>query len=286
MELARRRVKASADGHPLHLYPLGDVHLGAAACDIELFRRTVSMIARDPHARWLAMGDMGDLVMPSDPRWSMDNHDWKRLGFVRGRPSVSDLASEHRDLITRELDPIAEKCEGVILGNHEYMFSRHYFIDIARYLADRFKVPMLGYTALLRYEIEIKRGAKAHHETWPITILAEHGAAGGGTDGNAVNSLQKRGLEFHADVYLRGHVHKLGITQRTEHCWGPKGMVPRDRIFMLTGTYLKGYSEGEVTYGERKGYAPNELGGGVVILDPRTRRLHAVTVDAMGAMAA
>jgi len=286
LELARRRVKAPADGHPLHLYPLGDIHLGAAACDIEDFRRTVSRIKADPNGLWLGLGDYGDLIMPSDPRWAMSGHDWKRLGFNNGKPGISNLGVEHRDLILRELQPIADKCIGLLYGNHEHAFSRYYFIDVARYLADQFKVPMLGYTALIRLEVEIPRGPKAHHETWPITIFAEHGATGGGTDGNAINSLQKRGLEFGADVYLKGHVHKLGITQRTELGWGPKELVTRDRIFMLTGTYLKGYSEFEVTYGERKGYSPSEIGGGVVILDPKTRRIHAVSVGAMGAIAA
>jgi hypothetical protein len=285
LELARRRVKAPADGHPLHLFPLGDVHLGAAACDIERFRRTVQAIKNDPHALWLSPGDLGDLIMPSDPRWSMSGHDWKRLGFVNGRPSVSNLGIEHRDMIARELDPIADKCIGILTGNHEQAFSRYYFIDVARFLADRFKVPMLGYTALVRLEIEIGRGAKSHHEVWPVTIFVEHGATGGGTDGNALNSLQKRAVEFDAQVYLKGHVHRYGVSQRTELCWGPKELATRDRIFMLTGTYLKGYSEFEVTYGERKGYSPSEIGGGVVILDHRTRRIHAVSVDALAAVA-
>jgi hypothetical protein len=285
LELAKRRVKAPADGHPLHLYPLGDIHLGAAACDIEDFRRTVKRIKDDPAALWLGMGDYGDLIMPSDPRWAFSGHDWRRLGFLNGKPGISNLGIEHRDLIERELAPIADKCLGLLYGNHEHAFSRYYFIDVARYLAERFSVPMLGYTALVRLEVELSRGPKAHHETWPVTIFAEHGATGGGTDGNAINSLQKRALEFGADVYLKGHVHKYGITQRTELCWGPKEMATRDRIFMLTGTYLKGYSEFEVTYGERKGFSPSELGGGVVILDAKNRRIHAVSVGAMGAIA-
>jgi hypothetical protein len=286
LELARRRVKAPADGTPLRLYPLGDIHLGAAACDIEDFRRTVARIKADPHALWLAMGDMADLILPSDPRWSMSGHDWKRLGFANGKPTVSNLAAEYRDLITRELDPIADKAIGVLMGNHEQSFSRFYFLDIARYLAERWKVPMLGYTALIRLEIEIGRGPKAHHETWAVDIFAEHGATGGGSEGNKVNSLQKRGMEFDAQIYLKGHVHAYGISHRTELGWGPKRMATRDRIFMLTGTYLRGYHEGDTTYGERKAYPPNELGGGVVILDPKTRRIHAVSIGAMGAMAA
>lgn len=286
MELARHRVKAPDSNRPIHLYPLGDIHLGAAACDIDDFRRTVKQIAADPNAYWLGMGDYGDLIMPSDPRWAFTGHDWKRLGFTNGRPTVSDLGVQHRDLIERELAPIAPKCLGLLYGNHEDAFAKHYFIDVARYLADRFKVPMLGYTALIRLEIEIKRGQKDHGQIWPVTIFAEHGATGGGSDGNAVNSLQKRAVEFGADIYLKGHVHKYGISQRTELSWGPKAMVTRDRVFMLTGTYLKGYSEFEVTYGERKGYAPSELGGGVIVLDHKQRRLHAMSTTALGVVAA
>lgn len=285
MELARRRVKAPADGRPINLYPVGDIHLGAAACDIEDFRKTVSQIAKDPNGYWLGMGDYGDLIMPSDPRWAFSGHDWKRLGFVNGKPGISNLGIEHRDLIERELAPIADKCLGLLYGNHEHAFSRYYFIDVARYLADRFNVPMLGYTALVRLEIEIKRGQKDHGQIWALTIFAEHGATGGGSDGNAINSLQKRGVEFHADIYLKGHVHKLGVTQRTELGWGPQALATRDRIFMLTGTYLKGYSEYEVTYGERKGYSPSEIGGGVIVLDPKTRRIHGLSVHTLGAVA-
>ena len=286
MELARRRIQAPADGQPIHLYPLGDIHLGAAACDIEDFRRTVKRIDSDPSARWLGMGDYGDLIMPSDPRWAFSGHDWKRLGFANGKPRISNLGVEHRDLIERELAPIAGKCLGLLYGNHEHAFSRYYFIDVARYLADRWNVPMLGYTALIRLEIEISRGPKAHHETWTVDIFAEHGATGGGTEGNKINSLQKRGMEFDAQIYLKGHVHAYGISHRTELGWGAKKIATRDRIFMLTGTYLRGYHEGDVTYGERKAYPPNELGGGVVILDPKTRRIHAVSVGAMEAIAA
>src|SRR5690348_6769341 len=97
LELARRRVHAPADGQPINLYPLGDVHLGAAACDIEDFRRTVKCIASDPNGYWVGMGDYGDLIMPSDPRWSFSGHDWKRLGFASGKPSISNLGVEHRD---------------------------------------------------------------------------------------------------------------------------------------------------------------------------------------------
>jgi hypothetical protein len=226
------------------------------------------------------MGDYGDLIMPSDPRWSFTGHDWKNLGFANGRPNVDNLGDEHRAMIARELDPIASQCLGILEGNHERMMSKHYFVDIARYLANRFNAPFLAYTALLRLEIESKRGPKDHGRIWSVDVFAEHGATGGGSDGNSLNSVQKRGNEFRADVYLKGHVHKLGISQRTELGWSARALTTRDRVFVLTGTYLKGYSEFETTYGEYKAYPPNELGGAVVILDPKAQRIHAVTAEA------
>ena len=53
MELARRRIKAPADGRPVNLYPLGDIHLGAAACDIEDFRKTVKTAGLNGHSELL-----------------------------------------------------------------------------------------------------------------------------------------------------------------------------------------------------------------------------------------
>jgi len=299
MELARVKLKAPDNKRPIKIFPLGDIHLGAAACDIEHLRRTVAMIANDPDAYWLGMGDYGDLIMPSDPRWSFSVLDWKRLGFTNGRPDPKNLGVESRDLVARELDPIGTKCLGIHFGNHEQAFSRHYFIDLAGFLADRFKAPSLGYTALTRLEIEVRRG-RGNPSRWAPVVFSEHGAKGGGTDGNAMNNLQLRGNEFEANVYLKGHVHKRSIVHRDLFAWGiERGhtnlkLAVRDRVFVLTGTYLKGYvtadnrstgdGRAETTYGEYKGYPPNEIGGTVLILEPHEQRIHAMNVEALASV--
>jgi hypothetical protein len=280
LQLARHRIDAPVDGRPFDVYPIGDVHLGAAACDLKHFRRTVAQVTADPFAKWLGMGDQGDLIMPSDPRWSYSGHDWKNLGFINGRPDVKNLGVEHRDMIARELDPIASKCLGVHDGNHEDEMKKRYFVDVAGFLADRYKVPYLGYTALIRLDIVCRRGPKDHGRVWTIVIASEHGANGGGTDGNAANKLQTRGQDFDAEIYLKGHVHKRGALHRTALGWGAKKIATRDRLFVLTGTYLKGYTEFETTYGEKKGYAPNEIGGMVLRFYPKTQRVEAMNVEA------
>lgn len=289
MELARIQLMAPKRG-ALKIFPLGDIHLGAAACDLDHFRRTVRLIASDPNARWLGMGDYGDLIMPSDPRWSFSVLDWKQLGFINGRPDPKNLARECVDLIARELDPIKDQCIGIHFGNHEQAFSKHNFTDLAGFLADRYKAPYLGYTALTRIEI---RGDK---QLWAPIIFSEHGAKGGGTDGNAINNLELRGNEFEASAYLKGHVHKRGIQHREMLAWGTEPhrrdlrIAKRTRVFVLTGTYLKGYAtvdnrasadgRAETTYGEYKAYPPNEIGGTVLLFDPHEQQIHAMNIEA------
>jgi hypothetical protein len=285
LELATARIPAPKSGR-VDIYPIGDIHAGAGACDIGHFRRTVAQVAADKSARWLGMGDYGDFILPEDPRWKMSVLDWKRLGYRKGRPDLRNLAGEYRDMIRAELAPIKDQCIGLLDGNHDDYMKDRYHLDVVAELCEDMKAPYLGYTALIRVEIAVDDGGRGR--VWPFTIFAEHGAAGGGTDGNAINSLQKRGMEFDADVYLKGHVHKRSTgPSRIVLGWGKKKIAVRDKVFVLTGTYLKGYSDSETTYGERKGYPPNEIGGTVVRIKTHratngsvTGRIHALNVEA------
>lgn len=286
MELASARIVAPKSGR-VDIYPIGDVHLGAAACDIGHFRRTVAQVAADKSARWIGMGDYGDFILPEDPRWSMSAFDWKRLGYRKGRPDLRNLGQEYLDFVRAELDPIKGQCIGLLDGNHDDVMKNKYHVDVVGALCDDLKVPYLGYTALVRVEVVLDDGS--HGRIWPFTIFAEHGASGGGTAGNAINSLQKRGQEFDADVYLKGHVHQRNTgAARPVLGWGKKKIAVRDKVFVLTGTYLKGYSEFETTYGERKGYPPNEIGGTLVRVKVHRAESGAVTgrIYAMNAEAA
>src|SRR5690348_10359788 len=112
MELQQITVDVKAS-KTLKILPIGDVHMGAVACDLNDFRRVVKIVADDNDMRWLGMGDMGDLIMPSDPRWDMTSNDWKRLGYS-SRVSTKNLAVEHVKMIRRELEPIKDKCLGLL----------------------------------------------------------------------------------------------------------------------------------------------------------------------------
>jgi len=183
----------------------------------------------------------------------------------------------------KELKPILtpEKCLGLLEGNHERTMADHFYTDLTRRLCKRYDLPYLGQTALIRWIF--RRSTKTGV---PIHIFAEHGATGGGTDGNSINDMGKRLIQWDADIFLKGHVHKRAVFRKTRLAWGTKRLVTRRHILALTGTYLKGYEEGGLTYSEQKGYPPNELGGTVILIKPFEGMLDAVYSDALELLSA
>jgi hypothetical protein len=203
--------------------------------------------------------------------------DWQRIGRDdKGKPDVGDLAQEIINLTDEFFGPIWGKCLGLLEGNHEQVLERHYFTNLTRRLATKHNVPYLGQTALIKLIVD--DGGK---HTFSPVIFAEHGATGGGTPGNAINSLAARLNQWDADILLKGHVHRRGTLHHVGFGWGARKLQAHHRVIVLTGSYLKGYAEHETTYSERKAYPPNELGGTSILIHPRSKVIEAVNVEAL-----
>jgi hypothetical protein len=283
LELAKRESRLAGRGSTVKLFPIGDVHLGAPACDVQSLRDTVAAVAKDPDAFWIGMGDYADYIFPGDPRWRLRTIDLNSIGRdSRGNLDVSDLAEWSMGLIEKEFGPILtpEKCLGLLEGNHERSFADHYFTDPTKRLCKKFGLSYLGQTAFIRWIFH-----RSSNGAVQFDIFAEHGATGGGTDGNSVNNLTKRLEQWDADILLKGHVHRRMVWRKTRLGWGPKAMTTRRQVLALTGCYLKGYDEGTLAYSEQKAYAPNELGGTVILLKPFEGKVDAIYTDALGMIA-
>ena len=55
------------------LVPIGDVHIGNAACDEARLRRVVDRIAADEWSYWVGLGDYCDFINMQDKRFSPDS---------------------------------------------------------------------------------------------------------------------------------------------------------------------------------------------------------------------
>ena len=240
-------------------------------------------IRADPNAYWFHLGDITDCILPGDPRWSLRAIDLRQLPRDdKGRPITDDLAGWQVDVADKMFAPIAGKCLGIQEGNHEQVLYRHYNVHLVYQLLRRWhdrgiQTPYGGQTAFMRLDFAFG------HETWPVFVFSEHGATGGGSNGNGVNNFEKRLANFEADLLFRGHVHKRLIWQSESLAWGPKKLNRRTKVMALTGSYLKSYGEGGTpAYAERAAYPPVTIGGVVALIKPSTGELEVVNIEALG----
>ena len=257
-------------GDTFRIVPLGDVHIGARACDEKRLRNVVQSIADDPNAYWIGMGDYCDFINPSDPRFSAGSlAKWITVGdFV-------DLAKAQRERFNDIVAPIANKCLALVEGNHETAITRHYERHIYGEIVSGIKEAAgldantklaMGYGGYLI--LRFYRSAERKAQT-TIKIKLHHGFVGGKLAGAKALNMQRMLVWNDCDIMLMGHSHNTGVQiEAVERVVGKKVMsVPRYGAY--TGTFLASYSnDAPATYSEVKGYFPMPVSGVEVLLRP------------------
>lgn len=270
------------------IWGLSDLHWMAKACAESEIRRDIKEIARDPYSFWLGGGDYCDFIGHTDKRFDADAvAEWVPL------KQLAKLSEYSRIQIRDLFKPIAHKCFGLLLGNHE----KKYQIATAQesmmqWLCTDLGVPALGYSCLFDIVFCRVSGNKrpAHPVLSPVTpprngydsntfrVFAHHGAGYAQTPGGKLNRLVQFMQSFDADLYLVGHVHDH--VARKEPALGADAtcttITQRERLGVVAGSYLKTYQQGATTYGEQKGYRPTSLGPAIVTIDPEARTMEAV----------
>ncbi len=282
IELLRHKITLGKRADVVKLYPISDTHLCSPEADAAEVARTVELIRSDPNAYWGHGGDITDCILPGDPRWNLRAIDLRQLPRDdKGRMMVGDLANWQVDVADKMFWPIAHKCLWLQEGNHEQAMYRHYHTHLVYQLIKRWKergvvVPYGGQTAFVRLDFI------AGHETCTKYVFTEHGATGGGTDGNGLNNFKQRLGSMDADIYFKGHVHKRLIWHAESLAWGARKITHRQRVMALTGAYLKSYGDsGTPAYGERAAYAPTTVGGVVVLVKPSSGQVEAMHIEAL-----
>jgi len=282
VELIRHRIALPKRDAVIKVYPVSDTHLCSPESDEAEVRRTVELIRTDPLAYWGHGGDITDCILPGDPRWNLRAIDLRQFRDKKGNLDLADLASWQVDKADEIFWPIAHKCWWLQEGNHEQAMYTHYHTHLVNQLIKRWRergveVPYGGQTAFVRLDFAW------NHETTTKYVFIEHGATGGGTDGNGVNNFQQRLANMDADLYFKGHVHKrMVLPPAIQLSWGAKKITKRFRVMALTGAYLKSYSRGGTpAYAERAAYRPITIGGVVALIQPSTGYIDAMNIEAL-----
>jgi predicted phosphodiesterase len=176
----------------LTLYPIADVHLGAAECMEDEFKRYILRIKDDPHAAVLLAGDL------------INNGIKSSKTDVYKEKYPPDLQKE---MMIDLLEPIKEKIVAGVSGNHERRTAKESCQDVMKDI----------FTALQikgRYEpdaafIKISLGEKQNKKPATYMLFLAHGAGGGASLGAGITKQDGYQLAIEGvDISISGHTHK------------------------------------------------------------------------------
>ena len=231
----------------LHMYPLGDIHLGSSKCAEGVLDEWLTYIVDTDGTSLLNTGDNLNSAI---------------------KDSVSDVYDEQytvqvaRQKLTDKFRPVAEanKLDAIIDGNHEWRILRAVGDSPNSAVADALGV---AYSPAALYVVY-------HVGDQEYGVYLRHGNGGGATMGAAVNRLEKQERIVDADVYISGHTHtQVAFPKETFVRVGDR-MVRRKRMFVSSGSFL-GYED----YAKIAGYPPAHIGAPRIFLDGRKHDVHA-----------
>jgi len=285
-------MEAAGTRHILHhsvvdaflLWNLADLHLHSTNCATKELARDIKRIADDPFSFWLGGGDFAEYIGYDDgKRFDPD--------CVSDKLTIADLGrlgKKSVEVVRDVFAPIKHKCLGLLLGNHEKLYQRkHQQEDLHAWLCAELEVPNLGYSCLFDVcfsrggakvpRLSDKPGAQATTTRKTYRIFAHHGAGYAQTPGGKLNRLIQFMRVFEADIYFIGHVHDK--TGRREVLLGADvpctHLTQKEKIGVISGSYLMTYRQGTTSYGEQRGYTPTVLGAAWVRIEPHKGRLAA-----------
>ncbi len=283
-----REWKSTSRSDVFKIIPLGDVHIGARACDEKHLLEVVKRIKDDEDCYWIGMGDYADFVNRQDPRFSVDS--LAKWLTVR---DLGDLAKAQINHFTEIVAPIASRCLGLAEGNHETQLSKHSERDVYAEIVTRIKEAGkfkpehklgLGYYGWLTLKFSApfqRNGETKGGNGRTIVFNVHHGFVNGKQKGAKALEMEKWLWQHDCDVVIFGHSHNVDIMTASVQSVNESGeVVETMRRGCYSGTFLRNNSEDAITYSEMKGYYPLPIAGVCITLRPRAHnRMDAVRIE-------
>jgi hypothetical protein len=178
----------------------------------------------------------------------------------------------------KDLKPIKDKCIGILTGNHEETILKKYHLDPAREIAYALEADYGGYCSLTKIIIGKKR--RMGRASYEINLFAHHGYGGGRKHGAQLNKIEDAlRVAPNADIFAMGHVHGKAVSflETIDITYNGK-MLQRQKIFLITSSFVNTYKKGVLSYAEKGLYTQAGLGAPVV----RFRKMSNVEVREIG----
>lgn len=187
------------DGHDITIYPIADIHLGAAEFKESAWREFRTRILEEEHS-YITLG--GDLL----------NNGVK--SSVSNVYEETMKPSEAKQLMVEMLSPLRNRILCAVSGNHENRTRKEVDQDIVydimckMDIEDKYRENM----AFMKLNFGEKRASGKTHPTYVLAVT--HGSGGGVMTGGAVNKAERFAYAIDGvDVLILGHTHRPFTTQ-------------------------------------------------------------------------
>lgn len=242
---------------PFKLIPFGDVHRDSDMHADQHWQEFREHARRQKNALFLGMGDYSDGISTSE-----------RIAL--SGPAVHDTTKRTMDgvykgvaaTLYKELSFMKGRLIGMLGGNHYFDFGDGNTTD--HVLAASLGAKFLGVCSFIRLSLTFKGRPNTRAS---IDIFAHHGKGGGNLPGSTFNTIEKMLNTADADFYFMGHDHKKGCVPSSPRLklvsTGPGSELKvRERTPWLgrTGSFLKAYEPGRVSYNVDAGRSACALG--------------------------
>lgn len=231
-------------GETMNLTVYSDLHTEAQGTAIHLLSEHMKRRAALPNSLFACIGDVGNWVMPRDPR------------HMPTTP-IPEIAARD-DYVNAALDYQYDRLKDykwlfMGVGNHETAMLVHHGIDVGALLCDRLGTKQAGYSGFARL-----RWVLGETCVCTSTLLYHHGAWGGVASKGIIGAGRYAGAFDGWDVFVFGHNHHCHVHHDTKLYMTQRGEIKNRDVFTVnTGTFqLTSRQGGTPQYSEIRGYAP------------------------------
>jgi len=250
----RIRVK---DNQPIRLVFFGDVHRDSPNHADAAWQQFLGYARGLENAWFVGMGDYLDSTSTSERECLAGSA--SRLHETT-KWDLEQLTNAKVGLLAKELEFMRGRLVGLINGNHYFEFQSG--INSDQKLAEKLQCRYLGVSAFVRLQLS---ASESYAATQTFDLWLHHGAGGARLPGGSINRVDQMREFADADAFAMGHDHKRGVMPATPRLRlsnnrGEMKLEERQQWLLRTGSFLKSYEPGRVSYNVDAARGPCSLG--------------------------
>jgi predicted phosphodiesterase len=246
---------------PIYLIPFGDVHRNAPLCHEKKWLEFLNWAKKKKNAYFLGMGDYQEFSSASS-RMKL-----RSIGLHDSELDIIEKTNRTQtEKLAKELGFMNGRLIGFIEGNHYGEMKNG--TTTTQYMAQLLETNYLGTCSFIRLYFHNPQRNTSNS----IDIFAHHGKGAARLIGGSLNKVQQMIEGVEADIYLQGHDHKKSVGLITRlHLSQTRDLVLKHKKVLVarTGSFLKGYEDGQSSYVVDAMLSPTDLGVIKIELTPK-----------------